>query len=494
MKNSQVKWREHPILYEINTWPWLTELSERYNKKIIFDNIPEEIIHNYLKKFDVIWLMGVWERSPASERIAREEPNLQKEYGRALDHIKEEDIVGSPYAVYYYHVNEDLGGKKGLIDFREKLHDNNINIILDFVPNHVARDHIWTLEKSNLFIEGTFDDMNSEPDSYFSSYGRVLAHGKDPYFPPWTDTVQINAFSPEARKKAINTLKSIAEICDGVRCDMAMLVTNDIFKKNWGERVGNPPEKDFWEEIIPSIKQEYPDFKFIGEVYWDMEWELMQQGFDYCYDKRLYDKIVGKNISEIKSHLNADYDYQKKLVRFLENHDEPRVIDKLDKELTQAAAILILTLPGMGLIYEGQMKGYKIRVPVQLKRRKQEEIDTKLFDFYIHLLSIISEKKIKSKNWENCSISNQDGNLKKNLVAYHWWDNENHFLIVINFEESKVNARIHIPTIDYHSEKIMIYDLLSETELKVSKSEIKNNGLNIELSGWKGQIFEVKNR
>ncbi|TXT64815.1 MAG: Alpha-amylase [Promethearchaeota archaeon] len=491
MNNEQTKWKNHSNLFEINTWPWLTELSEHYDRKIILDNIPEEIFEGYLQYFDVVWLMGVWERSPASKRIAQEEPDLQKAYQEALDHVKEEDIIGSPYAVYYYHVDKNLGGKESLLKFREQLLARNIKLILDYVPNHVARDHMWTLEKSDIFIEGTFEDMNSQPDNYFSSYGRVLAHGKDPYFLPWTDTVQINAFSSEARTKAINTLKSIADICDGVRCDMAMLVTNKIFKKTWGDKAGDPPETEFWERVIPSVRENHPDFKFIGEVYWDMEYDLMQQGFDYCYDKRLYDRILKKNVEEITAHLNADYNYQKKLVRFLENHDEIRVAKELGINLSKAAAMVILTLPGMGLIYEGQMKGYTRKVPVQLKRRGEEETDLDLLTFYRNLLILIQQNQIKTKYWEKCTSKGQENNSGQKIISHHWWDDQNHFLIVVNFDDSETQTHISIPSLDYNTDRLSFYNISNENKLVYQASEIKETGLKVELEAWKGIIYEI---
>jgi len=494
LKNFNSEWIEHPNLYEINTWPWLTELSEIYNQEIKLDNIPKEIYENYLTYFDAVWLMGVWERSPASKRIAQEDPSLQKEYHKALEHIKEDDIIGSPYAVYYYHVDKKLGGKRALTDFRENLKEHNIKLILDFVPNHVARDHMWTIEKSDLFVEGSFEDMNKKPNEFFSSYGRVLAHGKDPYFPPWTDTVQINVFSSEARKKEINTLKSIAEICDGVRCDMAMLVTNEVFKNTWGDKVGDIPEKEFWEEVIPPIIEKYPNFKFIAEVYWNMEWNLMQQGFDYCYDKNYYNMIIDKNIKDLKEYLHADFKYQKNLIRFIENHDENRVEKELGIRRSEVAAVLTLTLPGMGFIHEGQMKGYEIKIPVQLKRRRNEIIKNKMLEFYRSLLATISNNNVKNNNWELCNVNqiSQEDHTNEKIISYHWWANQEHFIIIINFNEISSKGKIKIPSFNLDSERIKFRDLLTDEIFRYDTSELQNNGFYIEVPGLRYYLFHVE--
>ena len=162
--------------------------------------------------------------------------------------------------------------------------------------------------------------------------GRIFACGRDPYFPAWPDVLQLNAFHPGLRQAVIETLLDMAGQCDGVRCDMAMLLLNNIFERTWGLRAGARPETDYWPEIIPAIKRNSPNFKFIAEAYWDLEWELQQQGFDFCYDKKLYDRMEHENAENVRLHLLADMPYQERLVRFIENHDEPRAAATLSQE------------------------------------------------------------------------------------------------------------------------------------------------------------------
>ena len=149
--------------------------------------------------------------------------------------------------------------------------------------------------------------------------GARRASGRDPYFPPWPDVVQLNAFAPELRAAAGETLRAIAEQCDGVRCDMAMLMTNEVFARTWCAR--RRPPTEYWPEVMAGVRE---DFTWIAEAYWDMEFALMQQGFDLCYDKRLYDRLAHEDAAAVRGHLQADLDYQRRLVRFIENHDEPR--------------------------------------------------------------------------------------------------------------------------------------------------------------------------
>ncbi|MFX1524711.1 MAG: alpha-amylase family glycosyl hydrolase [Promethearchaeota archaeon] len=494
MLDSTLQWPNHPKIYEINTWPWLNYLSDTFNTPIILQTIPEEIFNREISLFDAIWLMGVWERSPASKKIALEHPDLQDEYHKALHEFREKDVVGSPFAVYYYHVDKNLGGLEGLQQVRQELFKRNIKLILDYVPNHVSIDSLWTLE-SNLFIEGTLEDLMSHPYQFFSQAEKIYAHGRDPNFPAgWTDTIQINAFSPDARQKTINTLLNIAELCDGVRCDMAMLMCNKIFSKTWGDKAGPAPDKEFWEEIISSVKKKFPNFKFIAEVYWNMEWELQNQGFDFCYDKRLYERLIHENVDFIKEHLKGDFSYQNKLVRFIENHDEKRAVVTYGAEKSRAAALIALTIPGARLIHEGQMKGFKLRLPVQLGRRQSEDIDQNLQKYYLNLLKVIPGKEFSDASWLMCRVEPLDfsDSSFKNIISYLWWIDKRYLLIIVNFSPNLSKAHIRIDNINFGYDKWKFIDLLNEKDYQYEGKNLVEFGLYVELAAWKGHIFNIQ--
>jgi glycosidase len=495
MPTEYLEWTKNPKIYEINTWPWLRSLSDKFNSPITLQNIPDEIFTRDFKQFDAVWLMGVWERSPASKKIALEHPDLQKEFRKALHEFREDDVVGSPYAIYYYHVDKNIGGVDGLKKVRNQLNYRGIRLLLDYVPNHVSLDSLWTLD-SNLFIKGTLEDLMNQPYNFFSLSEKVYAHGRDPNFSGWTDTIQINAFSEDARQKSISTLLSIAELCDGVRCDMAMLMTNKVFKKTWGEKAGLIAEKEFWEEVIPAVKKKFPHFLFIAEVYWDMEWELQQQGFDFCYDKRLYDRLSHENVQNIKIHLDADWNYQTRLIRFIENHDEPRAITKFGEKRSCAAAILAMTLPGARLIHEGQMEGFKIKLPVQLGRRQTEERNQNLFAFYQKLLMIVPGKDLCNVQWSICKIDpvGSDNTSFKNLISYVWRMDDIYFLIVVNYSRDPSKGHIRIDPIIYGSDNWIFTDLLHQREYLYKGDDLDNYGLYVELPAWEGHLFEIKKR
>ena len=349
--------------------------------------------------------MGVWERSPVGRDIAYAHADLQNEFRRALPDFTPEDVVGSPYCVRRYVVDPHLGGPEGLATARKELAGRGLSLWLDFVPNHVAPDHPWVSAHPDYFIRGTAEDLSRAPGHFYGAGSTVFACGRDPYFPPWQDVLQLNAFHPGLRRAAIQTLHEIADQCDGVRCDMAMLLITRVFEQTWSVRAGSLPAGEYWHEIIQAIRGVRPDFLFVAEAYWDLEWELMQQGFDYCYDKRLLDRLEHAFAEQVRLHLLADLGYQEKLVRFIENHDEPRAAATFSGGREQAAAVTVLTLPGAKLLHEGQFEGRRVKIPVQLGRRPLEPANGNLLGFYQRLLAAVDTPAIREGEWQLCERS-----------------------------------------------------------------------------------------
>src|SRR5262249_54368645 len=153
-------------------------------------------------------------------------------------------------------------------------------------------------------------------------------------------------FNPGLRSAVIETVSSIAEQCDGIRCDMAMLLLNSIFERIWGARAGQRPASEYWVDVISEIKKRHPGFIFADGAYLDLDWQLQEEGFDFCYDKKLYDRLEHSNAESIRLHLCAALASQTKLLRFIENHDEPRAAAALSFAKERAAAITMATLPG----------------------------------------------------------------------------------------------------------------------------------------------------
>jgi len=479
-------WPKHPIIYEINTWVWLNELSRRYKKSIFLDSVPvSEWDAVASLQVDAVWLMGVWERSPAGIRIARELPVLQEEYRRALPDFCPEDVAGSPYCVHRYEVDEHLGGPKGLAKARKQLAKRGMRLILDFVPNHVAPDHPWIFEHPEYFIRGSADDFAGSPGEFFRAVDTIIACGRDPYFPPWTDTAQLNAFHPGLRTAAIETVSSIASQCDGMRCDMAMLLINNIFGKTWGQRAGARPETEYWREVIQAVRKKYPDTLFMAEAYWDLEWELQQQGFNFCYDKRLYDRLVHDSAESVRLHLLADRNYQQKLVRFIENHDEPRAAAVFSPRKQRAAAVTILTLPGAKLLHEGQFAGCRVKLPVQLGRRPIEPADGELQAFYQKLLRAVNSKAFSEGAWRLCERSGwPDNQSGVNLAAWCWNSGEERRLIIVNLSDARSQGRIVLPWDELSGCTLRLTDIFTNEVYERYGSEMLDAGLFVDLAPW----------
>jgi glycosidase len=489
-------WPKYPVIYEINTWVWLHELSVKCHSLITLKSVPEEewdAIGNL--GMDAVWFMGVWERSPAGISIANKNEGLLADFRRALPDYRTEDNVGSPYCVRRYEADPRLGGREGLAAARQELAQRGIRLILDFVPNHVAPDHPWVDEHPDYFIQGDRSDLDREPASFVEKGGRIFACGRDPYFPAWPDVLQLNAFQPGLRQAVIETLSDMAGQCDGVRCDMAMLLLNNIFERTWGQRAGAKPETDYWPEIIPTIKRENPDFKFIAEAYWDLEWELQQQSFDFCYDKKLYDRMEHGDAENVRLHLLADLPYQEGMVRFIENHDEPRAAATFPDGKGRAAAVAILTLTGAKLLHEGQFEGMKARLPVFLGRRPKETRNKELLEFYHRLLGVVRNDVFRNGSWQLCERTGWPDNQSFiNLIAYCWLRGDDRYLIVVNFSDVQSQGNVKLPWDEVQGKRWHLVDVLSGSTYERTGDDMMHLGLYIDLEPWSSHLFRLKSK
>jgi glycosidase len=479
-------WPRYPAIYEINTWVWLSDLSERLGTSVTLGSVTESEWNALAAYgFDAVWLMGVWERSPTGIAVANRNKNLLDDFKRALPDFRPQDNVGSPYCVRRYEVDKHFGGPEGLARARQELAKRNIRLILDFVPNHTAQDHPWVTAHPEYFMQGNTDDANHDPNSFIQLGGRIFACGRDPYFPAWQDVLQLNAFQPSLRQATLETVSSIADQCDGIRCDMAMLLLNSIFERTWGSRAGNASASEYWRDLIPAVKKTFPEFLFIAEAYWDLEWELQQQGFDFCYDKRLYDRLEHSSAESVRLHLCADLAYQAKLLRFIENHDEPRAAATFSPAKERAAAVAIATLPGARLFHEGQFEGRKIRLPVFLGRRPAEPEDQRLQIFYHWLLDAINASVFRDGHWALCQCTGwPDNSSYQNLVAWSWVKNDERYLIVVNLSDSSAQGVVQVLWDALRGKTWRLVDVLSGQTFSRNGDEMRDSGLYVDLKPW----------
>lgn len=336
-------------IYEINTRTFCDR----------FDQITQDQLSRLVQLgFDAIWPMGAWRISEGARKISR---------------TMSADYDGSPYALADYQLSPQLGGIEAYQIFRTRANAAGLKVLLDFIPNHMALDSDWIAQDSNLFIKSDPTVRKQDPSEFFlHSSGEVIAHGKDPYFPPWYDTAQLDYTSPALRARQIDVLRRISKIADGVRCDMAMLILRDYFHQRWypeapADWFNKRMPSEFWSEAVSATKEAAPGFTFLAEAYWDKEPELQSLGFDLTYEKGLYDALVARSASRVYERLRQPDQTLKSSLFFIENHDEPRAASVFTQDENIAAMALVLSTPGSALVYQGQIEGLKERLPIQLR-------------------------------------------------------------------------------------------------------------------------------
>ncbi len=381
---------------------------------------------------EAVWLMGVWRRSERGRAIALQEPSFRQATAATLADADDRDVIGSAYCIRAYDVDERLGGDDGLAAAREALARRGLKLVLDWVPNHVAPDHGWVHTHPEYFVHGSPADREREPDGWLETPSGLLAHGRDPYFPPWPDVLQLNPLSPGLRDAVVATLSGIAERCDGVRCDMAMLFLDDVAARTWGDRLGPPQGEPYWVEVVRRVKAEHPDFLFLAEAYWDLESRLFDEGIDRCYDKR--------------------------------------------------------PLPGTILLYEGQTEGRRVRTPVHLARAPDEEPEPEIEELWARLLPLVAEEQIRTGTWRALEVDGWPDNQScVNLVAWRWDEH----LVVLNYSDVRADGRVRLdePALD---RQWTFVDALDGASYERDGPELDDAGLYVALPPYGAHVFRIE--
>jgi hypothetical protein len=485
----------YPSLYQINTRVWLTELSRTFGRAATLDDVPDAALDRVAAQgFDWVWFLSVWQTGPAAQAISRANAEWRREFAETLPDLNDDDIAGSGFAIQSYTVHRDLGGETALARLRQRLQERGLKLMLDFVPNHMAPDHPWVDEHPEYFIHGSETDLARSPRNYRRVPTRngsvVLAYGRDPYFEGWPDTVQLNYGNLQLQRVMIGELQRIAEQCDGVRCDMAMLVLPDVFQSTWGIHV-----ELFWPKAIESVRQTYPNFRFMAEAYWNREWTMQQQGFDYAYDKRLYDRLREGHARPVREHFGAGLDYQRKLVRFIENHDEPRAAATFSPEMHEAAAVLTFLSPGLRLFHQGQVQGRTIRISPHLVRGAEEPTDRRLEQFYGRLLAVLRQPVVRDGQWQSLECRPAwDGNWTwDGFVVFAWQGADGERLLVtVNYAPNQGQCYVRLPFADLGDGRWRLHDLLGDATYDREGSDLQAHGLYLDESPWQHHAFSLQ--
>ena len=490
MKASSV----YPLIYQINTRVWLTDQSNSLGRPATLDDIPDAELDRLVQMgFDWVWFLSVWQTGPAAQAVSRANPEWCHEFAETLPDLKDEDIAGSGFAIQDYTVHRDLGGAAALARLRKRLQTRGLKLMLDFVPNHMAPDHPWINEHPEYFVHGSETDLAHSPRNYCrvsTKHGPlVLAYGRDPYFEGWPDTLQLNYGNPQLQQAMIGELERIAGQCDGLRCDMAMLVLPDVFERTWGIRA-----ELFWPKATEFVRRKHPDFLFMAEVYWDLEWTLQQQGFDYTYDKRLYDRLREGHARPVRDHLRADRDYQNKMARFLENHDEPRAAATFAPGVHEAAAIITFLSTGMRFFHQGQFEGRRKRISPHLVRAPKEPTDDTLHQFYDRLFAVLRQRTVRDGQWQlldAMSAWDDNGTWDSFLIIAWQGPGKERLLVTVNYAATQGQCYVPLPFPDLAGHTVRLKDQMGDVCYDRDGDELLSGGLYLDVEAWGYHVFKV---
>ncbi|MEI9980416.1 MAG: alpha-amylase family glycosyl hydrolase [Edaphobacter sp.] len=484
----------YPSLYQINTRVRLREIGASIGRAATLDDLPDAELDGLAKAgFDIVWLLGVWQTGAAGLKISLSNAEWVQEYRTTLPDYRECDTCSSCFAVHEYHVNSDFGGDAALGRVRQRLASRGIRLMLDFVPNHTALDHPWVMQHPDFYVTGTAEQLASQPQNYIriqtGSGERILAYGRDPYFSGWLDTLQLNYGNPDLQAAMLGELQRIATQCDAVRCDMAMLELPEVLERTWGMKA-----EAFWPKATEAARHQNPDFLFMAEVYWGLEWTLQQQGFDYTYDKRLYDRLYDRVACPVREHLMAGLGYQNKLARFLENHDEPRAAATFPEAIHKAAAMITFLTPGLRFFHQGQLQGKRVRISMHLGRGPNEPVDQEIADFYSVLLRELRDPVVRDGAWQllNCQAA-WDGNwTSDSFVAFSWTGTaQERRLIVVNYADHQSQCYVALPWTGLEERTWRFADRMGEAVYERQGGKLMSRGLYVDLPAWGYHLFEV---
>jgi hypothetical protein len=268
-----------------------------------------------------------------------------------------------------------------------------------------------------------------------------------------------------------------------------MLVLPEVFERTWGRRA-----EPFWQKATEQVRQAHPGFVFMAEVYWDLEWALQQQGFDFTYDKRLYDRLREQQAGPVRGHLQAGPTYLRHMAHFLENHDEPRAAATFPPEIHRAAAVVTFFGPGMRFFHQGQFEGRKVHLSVHLNRGPQEPENLDLNGFYTNLLNCLRTPIFQRGTWQILDGSPAwEGNWTHDcFIAYLWQGpRSQEWLVVVNYAPNQSQCYLHLPLENSRKNTLTFQDRMSPARYQREKADLDARGLYLDLPPWGYHVFKI---
>jgi hypothetical protein len=287
---------------------------------------------------------------------------------------------------------------------------------------------------------------------------------------------------------------------------MAMLLEPEVIARTWGERAqprdGTPPvDRSFWPEAIARVRRQHQQFLFVAEVYWDLEWTLQEEGFDFTYDKRLYDRLRAGKARPVREHLAAAPAFRDRTLHFLENHDEPRAAALFPPEVHRAAAVTSFLVPGLRFFHEGEFEGRQAHAAIHLARRMPEKPDEALSAFYEKLLACLRRPETHEGVWRLCACrAAWSGNATwDNFIAFAWQGppsqaSSGKLLAAINYGPTRGQCYAEVALGDLDQDVLVLTDLISDARYLREGRTLAREGLYLDLPAWGTNVFDVRPR
>lgn len=499
--------RKQPVLYEISTRPWLYSLAEsglaaNCGQYVCLRDVPlSEWQRIADDSVDMVWLMGVWQLGEFGLQHDRV-PAMLDGFKNELPDVTADDVIGSPYAVQQYTFNTDIGTSADLAAVRKTLHQLGMQLMLDFVPNHGAVDSVLVNSTPSVFMQKP-SSYSSHSDWWIERDGKTFSYGRGPYDGPWTDTLQYNYWSTSTIEVMTKTLEFIASQADAIRCDMGMLLLNEVIERTWGDVMSangfSRPSEEFWKVAIDAVRKQYPDTVFMAEAYnYDMtsppeKTFLQNLGFDVVYDKTVLDDLKTGDLDTLRTYIGSQSQgFFQATAHFVENHDEHRSAENLKgQQQAFAGSVVASTIPGVKLFYFGQFDGFAKKLDVQLRRATKESPNLTLHKQYTDLLRLLKDEVFHSGSWTFISTPKDDSAWR--LSAWRWASADGHTkrLIVVNYSDQQGWAKVQVADAWGNSgmDQLEVTELLTGAKYERSANEMRSSGLNCGLAPWTVQMF-----
>ncbi len=465
--SADKEWMPRLVMVAKSSYVWLDQLSKKYQRSIkCLNEIPDEELDTLARwGFSGLWLIGLWERSHASQRIKQLTGNPE--------------AVASAYSLLDYQIAEDLGGEEAYRNLAGRAWQRGIRLASDMVPNHMGIDSTWVAEHPDWFINlpdspfpsYTFNgpDLSTDgrmgvylEDHYFnrtdaavvfkrldrsSGDQRFIYHGNDGTSMPWNDTAQLDYLNPAVREAVIQTILHVARKFPIIRFDAAMTLAKRHVQRLWfpepgtGGAIASRSEHaltraqfeaampvEFWREVVERVAQEVPDTLLLAEAFWMMEGYFvrtlgMHRVYNSAFMNMLKNEENAKYRTSIKNVLEYDPEILKRFVNFMNNPDEETAVAQFGKDDKYfGVCTMLVTLPGLPMIGHGQVEGYSEKYGMEYRRAyRDEQPDANLVQRHEREIFPLMQRRHIFANVRNFLLYDfytPEGDVNENVFAY----------------------------------------------------------------------------